>query len=297
MPAVGKDIASVVRYFRKVRGGSQAILAEASDGLRYVVKFRNNLQGPNLLFNESAGTELYRACGLPIPEWEPLLLTDAFLSQNRACWMETRDGRLRPASGLCFGSRFLGGDDFRLFEILPGSWFKKVRNLQDFWLAWVVDICAQHADNRQAIFREDPGGQLRAYFVDHGHMFGGANGGQQPRFQASRYLDGRIYQPQPPKSPLDVAGAIGNLDADQLWQRIQVLPDEWKTDSALKSFALCLERLSMPGLISDMLNRMVNSLRVTDYCEYGDFQGGPKPATSVLRARIQAAGLERRTVA
>src|ERR1017187_5416922 len=107
MPALGKDFVFLTQYIRKLRGGSQPILAEASDGHTYVVKFANNLQGPNVLFNESAGSELYCAFGLPVPEWRPVTASEDFLDKNPDCWMQTPEGRLRPASGLCFGSRFL----------------------------------------------------------------------------------------------------------------------------------------------------------------------------------------------
>jgi len=109
MPVFGKDFVSLTGYIRSLRGGSQPILAQASDGHTYVVKFANNLQGPNLLFNESAGSELYRACGLAVPEWRPLEVSEDFLDENHDCWMQTPEGQLRPASGLCYGSRFLGG--------------------------------------------------------------------------------------------------------------------------------------------------------------------------------------------
>src|SRR5580698_1050275 len=120
MVVLAKDLALVAGDARSLRGGSQPILAHATDGLVYVVKFANNLQGPNLLFNESAGYELYRACGLPVPDWTPLWVTDSFLDGNRDCWMQTPEGRLRPSSGLCFGSLFLGQKGDRLFEIVPG---------------------------------------------------------------------------------------------------------------------------------------------------------------------------------
>lgn len=135
----------VKRFIRNLRGGSQPILAEASDGLLYVVKFANNLQGPNLAFNEAMGAELYRQLGLPVPDWKPLILRDAFIDNNPDCWIQTPYGRLRPAAGLCFGSRFLGGGGERLFEILPGSAFARVRNLRDFWLAWLIDVCASYS--------------------------------------------------------------------------------------------------------------------------------------------------------
>ena len=102
MHALGKDFASVTHFVRNLRGGSQPILAQASDGFLYVVKFANNLQGPNVLFNESAGSELFRAIGVPVPEWRPLRVSDSFLEKNRDCWMQTPGGRLRPSSGLCF---------------------------------------------------------------------------------------------------------------------------------------------------------------------------------------------------
>ena len=122
----------LTQYIRKLRGGSQPILAQASDGLMYVVKFTNNLQGPNLAFNESMGSELYRACGLEGPSWKPLVITDSFTDKNRDSWMQTPAGTLRPAAGVCFGSRFLGGEDAQLLEILPESRFKRLYNRNHF---------------------------------------------------------------------------------------------------------------------------------------------------------------------
>jgi hypothetical protein len=109
MKSLGENHVSVQRHVRNLNGGSQPILAQASNGLFYVVKFINNLQGPNLLFNESIGSELYRACGLSVPSWEPLIVSESFIESNPGCWMQTPEGRRRPASGLCFGSRFSSG--------------------------------------------------------------------------------------------------------------------------------------------------------------------------------------------
>ena len=57
MAVLGKKTIAVTRHIQKLRGGSQPILAEASDGRLYVVKFANNPQGANLLFNESMGRD------------------------------------------------------------------------------------------------------------------------------------------------------------------------------------------------------------------------------------------------
>jgi len=256
---MGKDFAVVTRHIRNLRGGSGPILAQASDGLLYVVKFTNNLQGANLSFNESMGSELYRACGLAGPSWKPLLLDDGFLDQNQDCWMHAAESRLRPDSGLCFGSRYLGGEEIRLLEILPGSHFTRIRNRKSFWLAWLIDICAGHIDNRQAIFLEDGAGGLDAFFVDHGHLFGGPQGDEQRHFQASRYLDARIYQTITEKQITSFHKVARCLDVDRLWRTIDTLPEAWKTPSALDGFAQCLGRLSTANLLQNILETIVDA--------------------------------------
>jgi hypothetical protein len=296
MSASGQ-IVVVTRHIQNLHGGSQPILAQASDGLLYVVKFTNNLQGANLPFNESIGSELYCACGLPVPSWKPLLVTSSFIDRNPDCWMQTPDGYLRPSSGLCFGSRFLGGDGIRLLEILPGTSFKPVRNRKSFWLAWLIDICAGHADNRQAIFLEDAMCGLEAFFVDQGHLFGGPKGEQRPRFLASRYLDPRIYPNVSSKELLNFQKVARCLDVDKLWKRIQALPDDWKTKSAIDRFAQCLCRLSTPNLLRNILDTMVEAQRQANEREEIKKPSGRKPKVPVLRPRIQVAGLEHRLLA
>src|SRR5438270_12725672 len=151
--------AVLTQFICKLRGGSQAILARASDDQLYVVKFANNPQGQNLLFNESMGTELYHRSGLPVPSWRPLAVTGQFVADNPDCWIETTGGLCPPAVAACFGSRCLGAERMGLFEILPGNSFNHVQNRGDFWLAWLLDICARHADNRQALFQRDNAGK------------------------------------------------------------------------------------------------------------------------------------------
>jgi hypothetical protein len=297
MKTLCKDYSRVTRYIRTLHGGSQPILAQACDGLLYVVKFNNNLQGPNLPFNEGIGSELYRACGLAGTSWKPLLVTDSFLDQNPDCWMQAQHGPLRPNSGLCFGSRFLGGNGIRMLEILSETSFKRIRNRLSFWLAWLVDICAGHADNRQAIFLEDGAGRLDAFFIDHGHLFGGPKGELRRRFEASRYLDPRIYQTLSLHELRNLQRIAGSLCVDQLWQRVQALPEDWGTESALHGFAQCLSRLSTPTLLQNILDTMVEAQRQANEREQGKRQSERNPPVSVLRPGVQAAGVERRYVA
>lgn len=286
-----KNFAFLTRHIQNLRGGSQPILAQASDGLLYVVKFTNNAQGANLCFNESAGSELYRAFGLPVPLWKPLLVTESFVDRNPDCWMQTPAGRLRPDSGFCFGSRFLGREGVRLLEVLPGNGFQRIRNREEFWLAWLIDICADHADNRQAIFLEDSRHNLEAFFIDLGHLFGGPTGEQEPRLLASRYLDPRIYAGVSSQYLLTLEEVTRRLDADRLWQQINMLPENWKTVPALDAFAQCLCRFSSSGLIQSQLHVMAEIQRQADENEYGKWESRREPPASVLRFGVPAAKL------
>ena len=250
----------VTQYIRHLRGGSQSILAQASDGHTYVVKFANNLQGPNLLFNESAGSELYRACGLPVPAWRPLEVSEDFLDRNPDCWMHTPEGCLRPASGLCFGSRYLGESGKQFFEILPHSSFSRVRNRTNFWLAWLIDVCAEHCDNRQALFVEDSEGWLDTFFVDYGHLFGGPKADQKKNFSVSRYLDSRVYVDLNLEALRGIKNVVQTLNVDRLRLHIEAIPAEWKHLSALDGFERCVQRLSKPLFVQNILEAIVDAI-------------------------------------
>jgi len=265
MSASGSKSVHITRLIRKLRGGSAPVLALASDGLQYVLKFCNNLQGPNVLFNESAGTELYQACGLSCPDWKPLLVSDSFLDRNPGAWMETDQGPLRPHAGLCFGSLFLGSGPGRVFEFLPGTAFARISNRSSLWLAWLVDACADHVDNRQAIFKEDTSGALHAFFIDHGHFFGGPSGARRLPIIASRYLDPRIYPDTSRRELASFLKTVHSIDVDRLWQRAQSLPPDWKTDSALDGLTRCLQSLSESHHLQTLLDSMCSNIeRSTD---------------------------------
>jgi hypothetical protein len=281
--------AILAQYRRNLRGGSQPILARATDGLWYVVKFTNNPQGPNVPFNESMGSELYRGCGLAGPKWKSLLVTDFFLDQNPDCWLQTPEGSLRPSPGLCFGSRFLGENIQCPLEILPGTSFGRVRNHTSFWLAWLIDICAGHCDNRQAVFLEDGKGGLDAFFLDHGHLFRGPKGETRQHFQASRYLDSRIYQKLSSRQLLRFQMVVQNLNVNGLWQRAQTLPEDWKTKSAQDAFAQCLGTLSTPHILQTVLNSMMNSHLLAIEFELSAPKSGRNPPVSILRLEAQDA--------
>ena len=286
MSDLPEDFALVTRCIRKLRGFSQPFLAEASDGLLYVVKFANNHHGPNLLFNEIAGTELYRACRLPVPDWKPLLVTDSFLDQNPECWRRSEEGPIRPESGLCFGSRFLGGEGGEILQVIPATMFNRIANRENFWLSWLVDICAFHTDNRQAIFRKNAKGDLEVFFIDHGHMFGGPDGKMRPHFFVSHYLDQRLYQSLSSKCRSSLLSIPPKIDLERLWRRVDAIPKAWRNVTAIRTFFQCLDGLSNSGFLKAALEEATRAHRQNNY-HNDNFSGKSRiPLATILRTGI-----------
>jgi hypothetical protein len=285
---LGRDIPALSGFVCKLRGGSQPILAEATDGLRYVVKFGNQPQGPNLPFNESLGNELYRLAGLLVPACRPLEVSEQFIDDNRGCWLELELGMEPPQAGLCFGSCYLGTDGLRVYDILPGSRYPRVRNLDDFWLAWLLDSCAGHADSRQAVFCRGFDDNYSASFVDHGHMFGGPKGIETPRLEASAYLDRRIYPVLNPKVEKALVRRVSAIDCDRLWKRAWTLPANWRNPTASARLTETLDRLSSPSTIENTLGALI-ALQDHVYRtrEHGAL-AERKPVVSVLRTGLRA---------
>ena len=70
------------RLIRKMRGGAQAHLMEASDGHAYVVKFHNNPQHRRILVNEWIASVFLRYLGIAAPEPAIIRVTLEFLAEN-----------------------------------------------------------------------------------------------------------------------------------------------------------------------------------------------------------------------
>lgn len=187
-------------------------------------------------------------------------LSDSFLDENPDFLIETPQGRLRPSSGLCFGSRFLAADGRQFFEILPRDYFTRVRNRADFWRVWLIDICAEHVANRQAVFEETADGWVDAYFIDHGHLFGGPNADSKRHFAASRYLDERIYSRLSSEVLIGFQEVLQALDVDRLRRRIEAIPAEWCHASAREVFERSLQRLKMASLVRRVVERIGSDL-------------------------------------
>lgn len=273
------DGISALLHIRKLRGGAQSILVRASDGFFYIVKFLDNPQGPNVLFNEAIGTELFRGVGLPVPEWRPIYVSEGFLDQYPECWVEAEGGMRRPTAGWCFGSRFLGLRHEDLYEILPPRRFGHVGNRKDFWTAWVLDVLCGHDDHRQAVFVGRQSGPLEAYFIDHGYLFFGASGNESPRIGKSRYLDPDIYAHAGPEDADNIQSAIQGLELNALTEVADSLPEGWRNEGAALRLERFKQRISDPVLVTNVISFI---LGIAGYVEA---KNGRSPGIPELRVR------------
>lgn len=234
---------SVARIIRGLCGVSQPLLVRGTDQNLYVLKFQNGLRETHSLFNECMGSELYRACGLPVPRWSPIRL-DAQVIEEYCVRRSSREAeRVLPAPGWAFGSHVVQVPGMRLRDVLSGIAFQKIANATDFWLAWLIDACAGHPDHRQAFFAERVGGPIKAVFLDHSRLFGIFDDCAPQDWQASSYSDRRIYAVTRRPDVNQIETAFDALDADALYKVAAELPQDWLTDTGRTQLEACLNRL------------------------------------------------------
>lgn len=158
-------------------------------------------------------------------------------------------------------------------------------------MAWLVDVCASHADDRQAIFRERKDRTLDAIFIDHGHMFGGPNGEMRPRFRASQHLDRRLYPGVSSELVRMLTGSAVHFDIDCLWLQVQALPGEWITDSAIARLSECLNAIASSRIVERLFDALLDSYNQAEESRRDEFPFGQKLVKPVLRTGIQPAGV------
>jgi hypothetical protein len=246
---------------RPIPGRSRPLLVKAANGVVYIPKPANSPRGPNALFNEVAGIELYRSFRLKVPSWERLLLTEQFLTQNPNCQMDSSDGPIRPESGLCLGVRYLGDTENLSIEEPQPSNFELIRNRSSFWTAWLLDICCRRSGRREALFLEDGMGRFDAYFVDFESQFGRfeleielwkKNARRRTHFVASQYSDCRIYPSFSLTEARKLQWVLQTFDLENLHSRVRRIPREWWAPSAAVSYMGAISSLRNRNLIQSI---------------------------------------------
>jgi hypothetical protein len=191
-----KVVLSANKYIRKMRGGSQAIFVRANDGKHYVVKMHGNPAGANVLANEQIGSLVAGAVGLPVVKPKGIFLSDSFIDYHPDLWFELSTGVRRPQKGMHFASMLIGQTSGleRPTEYISPSRVDRIINREAFLGMYLLDVWANHQDNRQAIFRTNSSDAQEVIFIDHGHMFGGPEWNSRENFRSALHLERAVYK-------------------------------------------------------------------------------------------------------
>jgi hypothetical protein len=250
-----------VRLIRKMRGGAQAHLIEASDGHFYVVKFRNNPQHRRILVNEWIGSVFLSYLGISTPEAAIVGVSEEFLERNREAHIQLGSSRQTIETGWHFGSRY-PGDPARnvVYDFLPDSLLDRVENLGDFLGVLVFDKWMGNADSRQAVFFRArlkewlPGSSAHplrlgfvAHMIDNGYVFEGPHWQLKDSPLQGLYFRTQVYREV--RGPLNFEpwlSRIANFPEEVVDQALKQIPPAWlEGDEA--ELQTILERLLARG--------------------------------------------------
>jgi HipA-like kinase len=163
-----------VQHLRKMRGGSQSHLLQASDGACYVTKFQNNPQHVRILANEMLATNLGQWLGLPMPRVEVIDVSGWLIDHTDDLRVEVGRAVIPCSSGKQLASLYAGDKiEATVFDYLPDAALENVVNLDDFSRVLVFDKWTCNSDGRQAIFKRQAthSQEYAAAFIDHGFCF------------------------------------------------------------------------------------------------------------------------------
>jgi hypothetical protein len=263
------------RLIRKMRGGAQAHLIEASDGHAYVVKFLNNPQHRRILVNEWIAAVFLNYLGIASPEPAMVRFSEEFIAANPELNLQLGTRTMAPNAGWHYGSRY-PGDPARIvvYDFLPDTLLDTVENLPDFLGALAFDKWMGNADARQAVFFR---ARLRewipaahglkmgfvAQMIDNGFVFDGPNWGFTESAIQGLYFRPSVYRTVRGLGDFEPwLARIVNFPEEVVDQAVKAIPPVWLEgeEEALDVLLarLLKRRARVPDLIEDCRRGRVN---------------------------------------
>jgi HipA-like kinase len=219
-----------VQHVKRMRGGAQSHLMRASDGHYYVVKFQNNPQHLRVLANELLATRLGELLGLPVPQVEVVNVDSWLIEHTPELKIELVHGVISCVPGLQCGSRYVVPPaEGIVYDYLPENLLDRVRNLDAFAGALILDKWTCNADGRQAAFwKKSRERKFTVSFIDQGYCF---NAGEWT-FPDSplRGVYGRndVYRGVTGWNSFEPwLSRLQELDEQTLWQVAETVPPTW----------------------------------------------------------------------
>jgi hypothetical protein len=256
---------------RKMRGGAQAHLLEASDGHFYVVKFLGNPQHRRVLVNEFIAGHILKYLQISSPETTLIEVTREFLREYPQVFLAAGPKRVEVGTGWHFGSRF-PGDPGRVavYDFVPDSLLAQVNNVREFAGCLLFDKWTCNADGRQSIFLRAPLADwfpeqklhpqklgFLALMIDHGFVFNGPHWEFVDAPAYGLYMRKVVYDGVTGIDSFEPwLGRVEHFPDDVLDRALRGIPPEWiageedKLDRVLEQ--LMERRRKVRGLLEDV---------------------------------------------
>lgn len=249
----------VTSVIKSQMGGSQSRLVTCDDGRLYVLKMHPNPQGPNVLANETLGSILLRGLGFFAPRWRQVTINLKALRLFPDLAMCTAGGGTSfPACGVHFGSEYLGGPRYHVYDFMPKARMHTLRNASQLLPIYLFDVWANHQDKRQCIYQKLLADNLYdTFFIDNGHLFGGPTWqrvADRPRTSQSDIIEPiRIEDPRVEQCLKLFEERIPKL----LHRAVAIVPPEWYKDDIYALYARLMWRLDFLRLLvaGDILDK------------------------------------------
>ena len=222
---------TAVQAIRRMRGGAQSQLMLGADGNLWVVKFKNNAQHLRVLANELIATRMAEVVGLSVPKSDVIEVSDWLITNSPEMVVDLGKGvRERCASGLQFGSRFVGGlMPGQVVDYLPESQMDEVRNLAEFSGMLVVDKWTGNCNGRQAVFERKPRERrYRATFIDQGFCFNAGEWTFPDTPLRGVFARNQVYNKVHGWDSFEPwLSRVEEFAAEELWKIAEEIPPEW----------------------------------------------------------------------
>jgi hypothetical protein len=214
-----------------MRGGAQSQLMLGADGNLWVVKFKNNAQHLRVLANELIATRMAEIVGLSVPKSDVVEVSDWLITNSPEMVVDLGRGvRERCASGLQFGSRFVGGlMPGQVVDYLPEPQMDDVRNLAEFSGMLVVDKWTGNCNGRQAVFERKPRERkYRATFIDQGFCFNAGDWTFPDAPLRGVFARNQVYAKVRGWDSFEPwLSRVEEFAAEGLWKIAEEVPPEW----------------------------------------------------------------------
>ena len=205
----------IVRHIGPMeRGGSKPQLMTGEDGSNYVLKFKENRQGPKVPVNELVANRIARSLELPCPEGVIAEIDSKVIEEFN---LEKHTGwQVSP------GDHFATEQLANVYQNAPRNLIREVVNQDQFPGIILFDLFTLNSDrNNEGNFAitTGPGKKLRLHIIDHGHCFSGPQWGEE--------LSSIVGSWKPSVFP-EMVESISGMDTFQLFiQRILGLDDDF----------------------------------------------------------------------